>query len=621
MRIYSFILIWIFTLVHALSCSAQFSPFQGMNYQAVARHADGLPMADQALQIRLSFVSYNEGEFTIHFKEIHQVTTDNSGLFGFIIGKGRQSADHNLEDVPWASHTIWFNLDVRGPQDQHFVRISSTELQSVPYAFYAAAAGALTDTAILSLRNASIYWTIGGNDRTRPHYHFLGTRDEQDFNLATAGESRWVVTKAGQINIIGGESGSEDDYDAYPLTVQSSKQGIYIKINDERSGRNNFMTFADTGPGVGPGTILGAIEGETIPEVLTSTEYIFTNAVFGFDIVAFVATALGTTVEAIGEVAAAAAATATKVGAATAIGWIVAAGADFAKAVALAADAIALAAEISGYNTNAIASAGVTYSTGGADYAEWLLRKKGESDMSYGEIVGIHAGQISRRTEGADHVKVISLRPGVLGNAPKKNREPDMEKVAFLGQVPVHIIGSAQVGDYIIPSGNNDGFGIAVHPDSLATAKFKQIVGVAWELAEDKPTNTILIGVGLHKNRLAGKVQEIEDKVDRIMAFLQGEGSLTEENDFETHASPNASEIVPLTAKNVHRLLSDDSIQKLMTYNEERIRETFRLAQDILKEKGLDFSKEQAVIDIFNDPVSYLSDLQKSLQGRINIEK
>ena len=58
-----------------------------------------------------------------------------------------------------------------------------------------------------------------------------------------------------------------------------------------------------------------------------------------------------------------------------------------------------------------------------------------------------------------------------------------------------------------------------------------------------------------------------------------------------------------------------------MTYDEERIRETFRLAQDILKEKGLDFSKEQAIIDIFNDPVSYLSDLQKSLQGSINMEE
>ena len=62
-----------------------------------------------------------------------------------------------------------------------------------------------------------------------------------------------------------------------------------------------------------------------------------------------------------------------------------------------------------------------------------------------------------------------------------KSKEEDYEKVAFMGQVPVKVFGKVNMGDYIIPSGKNDGIGIAISPSKINTTNVKQIIGIAWE--------------------------------------------------------------------------------------------------------------------------------------------
>ncbi|MCB0785516.1 MAG: hypothetical protein KDC02_15090, partial [Flavobacteriales bacterium] len=64
--------------------------------------------------------------------------------------------------------------------------------------------------------------------------------------------------------------------------------------------------------------------------------------------------------------------------------------------------------------------------------------------FSPGDVVGVHGGRISRRTEGAQHVLAISSRPIVLGNMPEEGLEHLYERVGFLGQVPVKVAGPVQ---------------------------------------------------------------------------------------------------------------------------------------------------------------------------------
>ena len=94
---------------------------------------------------------------------------------------------------------------------------------------------------------------------------------------------------------------------------------------------------------------------------------------------------------------------------------------------------------------------GVTYGSGGADYAEYLPKYDPSEMFAYGEIVGVLNGQISKRFIEADHYMVVSKAPMILGNDPgDPEAEADFEKVAFMGQVPVKVKGDVESGDFIL---------------------------------------------------------------------------------------------------------------------------------------------------------------------------
>ena len=112
-----------------------------------------------------------------------------------------------------------------------------------------------------------------------------------------------------------------------------------------------------------------------------------------------------------------------------------------------------------------------------------------------GQIVGVRGGKISLQTDEAEDILIISTAPAILGNQPE-NVE-DYEQVAFLGQVPVRVLGSVNVGDYILPSGDNDGYGIAISPDEIRLEEIASIVAVAWEDGASDLVNFVNASIGL----------------------------------------------------------------------------------------------------------------------------
>ena len=85
---------------------------------------------------------------------------------------------------------------------------------------------------------------------------------------------------------------------------------------------------------------------------------------------------------------------------------------------------------------------------------------------------------MSRETSNADHVLVVSMSPIILGNVPQDQPESHFEKIAFLGQVPIRINGPVKKGDYILPSGENDGTGFAVSPEEISLSQVPRIVAL-----------------------------------------------------------------------------------------------------------------------------------------------
>ncbi|WP_373551756.1 hypothetical protein [Haliscomenobacter sp.] len=561
---------------------------QGFQYQAVARDPFNLPMASMPVALKISLVGDNQGQ-KILYTEQHQVTTNEQGLFSIVVGEGAQKSAA-LADVDWGKEEVWLKVELSGENKQPFVALSNNRLMSAPYAMHAGSATKLVpkneDEPIE--KNQSIYWTTSGNSKTVPTTHFVGTRDNQNLVFKTNNVPRATITKEGQMQYQSGVDGEDTEMSSYPMVVQGSNQGIYIKVNGSRSYDNDFLRFADDF-----GT-WGAVEGQTVAELEDYWEYKLTVAVYALQGVSLAAQLVTTIAEAIGFM--------------VSVFGAGAGAADFISAAVLVVNIAGLIANATTWSTEIHNQIGVSYSSGAADYAEWLERKEGERDLRFAEIVGVRAGKISLNTSEADHYRVISKNPAVLGNAPDPTQAAKFEKVAFMGQVLVKIAGAAAVGDYIVPSGNNDGFGIAVHPKEMKIGDYARIIGVAWEAAPEAPINYINVAVGINSNDLSGQVELLEQKVQNIKGYLKGQNPLLAGNaDF-------ASATLPKQKTTLEKQFSNDEFDKMIDDNRALYNDIYAKVKTQLQERGYDINANPLLVEFFENPTEAIKMIRRDPQ-------
>ncbi|RMD93525.1 MAG: hypothetical protein D6813_03975, partial [Calditrichaeota bacterium] len=165
---------------------------------------------------------------------------------------------------------------------------------------------------------------------------------------------------------------------------------------------------------------------------------------------------------------------------------------------------------------------GVFYGTSGGDYAESLPRLNLSERIEKGDIVGVFDGKVSKKTTGAQYLMVVSSRPAVVGNLPPEDQEEDYVNVAFLGQALVKVRGKVRVGDLILPSGYNDGTGIAITPRDLKIEQYPQVIGQAWESSNDTGIKKINVLVGLpFYSRIASEISSLKQENQSIKQELQ----------------------------------------------------------------------------------------------------
>ncbi|MBL7943810.1 MAG: hypothetical protein JNM00_13640, partial [Flavobacteriales bacterium] len=160
---------------------------------------------------------------------------------------------------------------------------------------------------------------------------------------------------------------------------------------------------------------------------------------------------------------------------------------------------------------------GVTYASGFGDYAECLEKMDPNEKMTFGDVVGVRGGKISKNTEGAEQVMSISLAPIVLGKlVPHDSLEYKFEKVGFMGQVPVKVRGTVESGDYIVASGNNDGTAIAVNEEDLTLDMISQILGRSWESSANEKLKFVNVVVGVKGNELQSILKKQQERIDNM---------------------------------------------------------------------------------------------------------
>lgn len=571
-----------------LSPKAQ-SIAEGIPYQGVVRDASGLPLVKAPVTLRVTLGAVEKSNSATFYSEMHEAQTDEQGLFQIVIGEGKD-AKGALSDVPWATRQIWAEVALQTSALPAFRVLSHSRLLAVPYAMHAGTATQLTQPANEEEKNQSIYWTTGGNSLTAPPTQFLGTRDNQDLVFKTNNTTRVNVSKEGQMEVFSGVNGDDDNINSYPMTVEGSTQGIYIKVNGSRDGDHNFVNFGDDAA-----FTWGEIEGQTIPELEADWEYQLQVALYTLNGIA-----LGGSIVAWG---------------AAAVGAF-ASGLNAASGAAIILDLAGLAVDLANLLQESITwgikireEIGVTYSSGAADYAEWLERAAGIRDLYAGEIVGVTGGLVSLNTQNADHLFVVSSNPLALGNQPAAADQKRFEKIAFMGQVRTRVFGPVSVGDYILPSGNNDGFAIAVHPREMKPGDYSRIIGVSWENGlSNVPFNLVNVAVGINANDLSREVVALEKKVEAIMAYLKGQSaSVTGEAGALT-----ASQYLT-TAPKVEggKMFTDQEFDQVLDSNSEMLNELFAQTKARLIDMGNSPEDHPRLMAFLDNPVPVLKQIRR----------
>ncbi len=323
-------------------------------------------------------------------------------------------------------------------------------------------------------------------------------------------------------------------YVANFVNTTSSGNGISIKINATTpANANNFVTFRNSA-----GATVGRIEGETLSELVNNDDYKVEKK--GLDLAVTMATidvVTGGIDIAMAGVDLVGAASSSTVCAGLGVcvtapvpSLIIAAGIKLAAAIANEISvAIGLSDAITQRNyfvNTSAANIGVTYQSGSGDYAEWLPKANNAERFKPGFIVGMKNGQISLNTAGTDKLFAISTKPIVLGNMPAEGKEDNYEKVAFMGQIPVHVVGKVNAGDYILPSGFNNGFGKAISPQNMKVTDYAKIVGMAWSTSLNEGYNLVNVAIGLNAGDISKVVAEQGKEISELKTALNEVKSL-----------------------------------------------------------------------------------------------
>ena len=264
--------------------------------------------------------------------------------------------------------------------------------------------------------------------------------------------------------------------------------GISIKVaaGTPDSG-NNFVTLKNSG-----GSTVGRIEGQTLAELQGSFNYIWWHEQealeTAFQLAMIVVDLVGVD--------------------------------DFDAAVVEGVEMVDIISNWAVVTVDWENKVGVSFSSGSGDYAEWLEKYNQNEAFSSGDIVGVKGGKISKNMAEADNYMVVSTSPIVLGNMPASGDEDRFEKVAFMGQVPVKVRGSVNIGDYIVASKLMDGFGKAVNPNEMTLSDYERIVGVAWSASQNNGVSMVNVAVGINTNDVVNEIKRQQDELTQVKSQL-----------------------------------------------------------------------------------------------------
>jgi hypothetical protein len=121
----------------------------GLNFQGVARNASGVILASQKIGLKFSIIANSETG-TVEYIESRIVNTNAQGIFSVVIGDtAATNVVGNFTSINWKQIPKFLKVEMDPQGGTSFVNMGTTQLQKVPYAYYANGVNAANVDGIL----------------------------------------------------------------------------------------------------------------------------------------------------------------------------------------------------------------------------------------------------------------------------------------------------------------------------------------------------------------------------------------------------------------------------------------------------------------------------------------
>jgi uncharacterized protein (TIGR02145 family) len=140
----------------SLTTSAQ-AP-QGIPYQAIARNASGVAIANTAVKVRFS-IRDSIATGPVKYQETHNPTTSALGLFSINVGMGTVVSG-SFSGINWGKNAKFLQVELDPAGGGSYADLGTTQMMSVPYSLHSKASDAIK---MITSASGDTLYTGGGN--------------------------------------------------------------------------------------------------------------------------------------------------------------------------------------------------------------------------------------------------------------------------------------------------------------------------------------------------------------------------------------------------------------------------------------------------------------------------
>lgn len=142
-----YIFLSIFILILTLKTTAQ----NGLNFQGVARNPSGVILASQKITLKFSILT-DKTNGSVEYAETRIVSTNAQGIFSIIIGDtGAINTVGNFNNIEWKLGNKFLKVEMDPNGGNAFADMGTTQLQNVPFAYYAKGVNAANIDGVLPI--------------------------------------------------------------------------------------------------------------------------------------------------------------------------------------------------------------------------------------------------------------------------------------------------------------------------------------------------------------------------------------------------------------------------------------------------------------------------------------